>query len=253
MPTYRLDLAWDGTPFCGWQRQTNQDSIQARIEDALTRLFGGEKIKVQAAGRTDAGVHALQQIVSFTAQGARNDDQILRALNAMLPDQIVCLRAQQMEEGFHARTVSKEKMYRYRILYSKLPCPFRYQYTWHIRYSLKLERMEKAAQYFEGTHDFSAFRSQGCSAQTTIRTISSSQLKIKEDELHFEVVGKGFLRHQVRIMMGTLVEIGLEKREPEAILDLLREKDRDQSGQTAPSHGLWLIWTSLLDRTPKIE
>lgn len=253
MPAYRLDLSWDGRSFCGWQIQPDQDSIQGRVEGALMRIFGGEKIRVQAAGRTDAGVHSLQQIASFEAEGIRTEEQILRALNSMLPEQIVCLSVKQMPAGFRARNSSKEKMYRYRILHSKIPCPFRYPYTWHISYPLKLENMEKAAKYFEGTHDFSAFRSQGCSAQTTIRTISSSSLRVKEDEIHFEVIGKGFLRHQVRIMMGTLLEVGLEKRDSESISALLKQKDRDQTGQTAPAHGLWLIWTSLLDSFAEIK
>ena len=253
MPTYKLDLSWDGGPFCGWQIQPDQDSIQCRVESALTKLFGGEKITVQAAGRTDAGVHALQQIASFSAQESRTEEQVLRALNAMLPEQIVCLRATRMPDDFRARAASKEKMYRYRVFSSRLPCPFRYRHTWHVSYPLQFSPMEEAARYFEGTHDFSAFRSQGCSAQTTVRTISSSRLVKNDDELHFEVVGKGFLRHQVRIMMGTLLEIGLEKRKPSSILDLFGEKDRERSGRTAPAHGLWLIWTSLLDSYATIE
>ena len=253
MPTYRLDLSWDGTPFCGWQRQPNLDSIQGKLEQALTRLYDGEQISVQGAGRTDAGVHALQQIASFRAEGERSENQILRALNVMTPRQIVCLSVQKMPDDFQARTGSKEKMYRYRILHRKLPCPFRYLQTLHEKRSLNLEEMKIAATYFIGSHDFSAFRSQGCTANTTIRTISSAKIVQREDEIHFEVQGKGFLRYQVRIMMGTLLEVGLGKRTSSSVLGLLKEKDREGRRQTAPAHGLWLIWTSLLDKRGLIK
>jgi tRNA pseudouridine38-40 synthase len=253
MPTYRLDLSWDGSHFCGWQRQSDVDSIQGAIELALTRLYGGEKICVQAAGRTDAGVHALQQIASFHTEGDRSENQIMRALNVMTPRQIVCLSVQTMPDDFQARSGSKEKMYRYRILHRKFPCPFRYLHTLHVKRSLDVEAMKTAATYFIGSHDFSFFRSQGCTANTTIRTISSAKIVQEEDEIHFEVQGKGFLRHQVRIMMGILLEVGLGNRTSSSVLGLLKQKDREGSWQTAPAYGLWLVWTSLLDKKGHIQ
>lgn len=253
MNTYRLDLAWDGRPFCGWQVQPNQDSIQGRVEEALSRLFGGENIRVQAAGRTDAGVHALQQIVSFTAEAERKEEQILRGLNALLPPEIICSKVEVREEGFQARRASKLKMYRYRVLHRKIRSPFRHQQTWWISYPLDIELMKEAILLFQGTHDFSAFRAQGCSAKTTIRSIQAARLLEVDDELHFEFEGKGFLRHQVRIMVGTMIELGARGIPKQRILELLVQKDRSLAGQTAPAHGLWLIWTSLLDKIEEIE
>lgn len=253
MPTYRIDLSWEGTAYCGWQVQPKQRSIQSEVERAVSSLFGGEKITVNAAGRTDAGVHALQQVASFQSQNIREPSQIVRALNSMLPKDIVCLSAFLVSEHFHARTISKSKLYRYRILYRQLPCPFRYNHSWHINYPLQIEQMKEAAALFSGTHDFQAFRANGCSAKTTIRTLFDARLFEKEDELHFEIAGKGFLRHQVRIMLGTLVDVGRGKMQPTDIKRALEKHDRSLAGQTAPSHGLWLVSTSLLDKEDETE
>ena len=254
MSTYRFNLAWDGTQYCGWQRQPNANSIQETVERALQAIFPNERIVVQGAGRTDAGVHALQQIASFTIDEHRDPEKILRGLNAKLPSDIVCTHVELVVEGFHPRHHSKEKLYRYRILNRPLPCPFRYGYTWHVRQTLNIHAMERCAAIFVGDHDFAAFRAQGCTAKSTFRTITRAEILTTEDnEIHFEVQGKGFLRHMVRIMMGSVVAVGLGKRRQQQIEAALHHSDRTLLGQTAPSHGLWLVWTSLLDIVDETE
>ena len=253
MPTYRLDLSWDGTRYCGWQSQPNVLSIQEAVERALQIIFPNERIVVQGAGRTDSGVHALQQVASFTIDGYRNPDQILRGLNSKLPADIVCTHLEQVYDGFHPRHHSKEKLYRYRILNRFLPCPFRHVYTWHVRQDLNLEAMQQLTDIFAGDHDFAAFRAQGCKAKSTFRTITRSDIFVTGDEIHFEVQGKGFLRHMVRIMMGSVVDVGLGKRTHQQIEAALHHSDRTLLGQTAPAHGLWLVWTSLLDIEDETE
>ena len=253
MPTYKIDLSYDGTAYCGWQIQPNQRSVQSEVNRALKILLPGEDISVQGAGRTDAGVHALQQVAGFQSIAYRSPSQIMKALNSLLPADIICLDAQVMDDDFHPRHCSKEKMYRYRILYGKRRCPFRYKYTWHISTPLDIPKMELAAKEFEGTFDFQAFQAQGCGAASSIRTIRSSQLLVKEDELHFEVVGKGFLRHQVRNMMGAIVAIGQEKMLIDDVAKLLNDNDRKFDGAKAPALGLWLVWTSLLDNSPQVR
>ena len=253
MPTFRMDLTWDGGEYSGWQRQPNTRTIQETVEQALQIIFPNETIVLQGAGRTDAGVHALQQVASFSIKGYRTPTLIVRGLNAKLPKDIVCTHIEQVADGFNPRYHSKEKMYRYRILMSELPCPFRYRYTWHVQRTLDVELMQQLAEIFVGTHNFDAFRAQGCSAKSTHRTITRSEIRLEGDELHFEVQGKGFLRHMVRIMTGSLVAVGDGKRSPQQIQRALRHPERSLLGQTAPAHGLWLVWTSLLDNEDKTE
>ena len=253
MPSYKLDLSWDGTNYCGWQFQPNALSIQEAVENALTQIFPKEDISVVGAGRTDAGVHAIQQIASFHVLQKRPPQIILRGINSKLPKDIVCTNVEEVADGFHPRHHSKEKLYRYRILTREVACPFRYLSTWHVGRPLNLEQMHRAADLFVGDHDFGSFRAQGCTAKSTFRTIVRSELLMDNDELHFEVQGKGFLRHMVRIMAGSLVAVGLGKIEISDIAQALRTPDRSILGQTAPPHGLWLVWTSLLDNEDETE
>jgi len=253
MPSYKLDLSWDGTNYCGWQFQPNALSIQEVVEKALSKIFPNEQIALIGAGRTDAGVHAIQQIAAFHIQHERHPQIILRGLNSKLPKDIVCTKVEQVPDGFHPRHHSKEKLYRYRILTREVACPFRHQTTWHIGRPLNLNQMQIAAQLFVGDHDFASFRAQGCTAKSTFRTIIRSELLLHQDELHFEVQGKGFLRHMVRIMTGSLVAVGLGKIDQSDIERALQTPDRSILGQTAPSHGLWLVWTSLLDNQERTE
>ena len=245
MQTWRIDLSWNGAGYCGWQRQPVGNSIQERVETALCSLFAGEAIVAYAAGRTDSGVHALQQIVSFQAQGERSADSVVRGLNSLLPADIACLGAHKMPDHFVARASSKRKMYRYRILNRNARCPLRSGLVWHIKAKLDRDRLVQEAQSFVGTHDFQSFRAARCSASSTVRTVEQVELHLKEDEIHFEVIGKGFLRHQVRIMVGTLVGLAKKTEIDKSISSILGARDRKYAGVTAPSHGLCLVWTEL--------
>ena len=199
-------------------------------------------------------MHALQQVASFVIDGHRDPVQIMRGLNAKLPSDIVCTHVKQVSEGFHPRHHSKEKLYRYRILNRPLPCPFRHGYTWHVKQTLNVQAMKRLGEVFVGDHDFGAFRAQGCTAKSTFRTITRAEILMTEgDEIHFEVQGKGFLRHMVRIMMGSVVDVGLGRRSHQQIEAALHHSDRTLLGQTAPAHGLWLVWTSLLDIEDETE
>ena len=245
MQSWRIDLCWDGAAYCGWQRQKNGSSIQEMVEKALCQLFGGEKITTLAAGRTDAGVHAMQQIVSFEAQTDRSEYKVYRALNALLPNDIGCLRAKKMPAGFRARNASKKKMYRYRVLNREIHDPLRRGRVWWIRDSITVNRIQDEISSFVGEHDFGTFRASGCTANGSTRLIDSFTCSVNDDEIIFEVVGKGFLRHQVRIMVGTLIDIGRGVLTNTSIRSLLLQKDRTRAGMTAPAHGLYLVWTSL--------
>lgn len=247
MHTYRLDLAWDGTAYCGWQRQPSCLSIQEVVESALQKIFPTENIGVLAAGRTDAGVHALQQICAFSIQHPRCPEVIQRGINAKLPKDIVCIAVQEVASNFHPRHHSKEKIYRYRIWHEGTRSPFEHPFTWHFSGPLDVNLMAECAQVFIGTHDFSAFRAAGCSATYTVRTIQSSSVTINGPEIHFTVCGKGFLRHMVRIMMGTLVAVGQHKLTLENVRTALQGGGRVSVGMTAPAKGLCLVSTTLLD------
>ena len=245
MNSWRIDLSWDGSAYCGWQRQPNKNTIQQKVEEALHQIFAGEDIHVLAAGRTDTGVHALQQIASFVAQTHRSEKSVCKGLNALLPEDIVCIHAQKMERGFRARSASKRKLYRYRILMREVHDPLRLRRVWWLRDSFDIKKMRKEAQKFVGTHDFTSFRAARCGAKGSVRTIEACRLFEQNDELIFEVIGKGFLRHQVRIMMGTLVDIGRGTFQERGVEDIIQALDRRKAGMTAPAHGLYLVWTRL--------
>ena len=245
MQNWRIDLSWNGARYCGWQRQPNAVSIQSRVEEALQSLFSGERIIACAAGRTDSGVHALQQIVSFEASQERSEDSVMRGLNALLPSDIACTFAQKMPTHFSARNSSKRKMYRYRILNRKVRCPVRSGFVWHIKEILDRERFLLEAKSFVGTHDFQSFRAARCSGKSSIRTIEKVNVRFVEDEILFEVIGKGVLRHQVRIMVGTLMELARKKFDTRSVRTIVEKRNRQSAGVTAPSYGLCLVWTEL--------
>ena len=244
--SWRIDLGWDGAEFCGWQKQPNKRSIQGTLESALRTLFG-EDIQAFAAGRTDSGVHAIQQVVSFEATTLREELVVFKALNALLPEDICCLLAKKMPAGFRARSASKSKLYRYRILHREIPDPLRRNRVWWIRDHLDRNILDQSMRDVVGTFDFQSFRATRCNAKTTIRTIDSFSLIDRDDELHFEVIGKGFLRHQVRIMVGTVVDLARGSLKNTSMKKILEASDRRCAGITAPSHGLYLVWTVLND------
>ena len=238
MRVLRLVVAYDGTHFCGWQRQDNGPTIQAAIEDAMQPfsarpLFG--------AGRTDAGVHALGQVASLECDTAHSVDVIRRALNVKLDRDIRVLDVADAAEGFNARFDAIGKTYRYRIATGEVVSPFAHRYVWQAPQPLDVPAMQAATPALVGKHDFSAFMSSGSDVLDTVRTVDRADLRVNGDELVFEVHGDGFLRHMVRAIVGTLVEVGAGRRDPSSMTALIESRDRGQAGDTAPAQGLTLV------------
>jgi tRNA pseudouridine38-40 synthase len=240
MRTLKLTLAYDGTRFVGWQRQSEGESIQGLLEDALAR-FEGAPVSVNGAGRTDAGVHALGQVASVRLTSTHDPATLVRGLNAQLPQDIRILAVDERDERFHARFSARSKTYRYQIRNAPIASPFERAYVWHLAEPLALQAMSRAADLLVGTHDFAAFRSAGSDVSTTVRTVTRSGWHEVSGRLTYEIAGDGFLRHMVRAVVGTLVEIGRGWRQPEEISGLLQGGTRAQAGATAPPHGLYLV------------
>ncbi len=236
----KLIIEYLGTGYHGWQVQDNAQTVQAEMEKAVHRITG-EEVRVTGAGRTDAGVHALGQVAHFDTHSKIPAEKFQDALNAVLPADVAVLSSGKAESGFHARFSSVSKTYEYRILNQRPRSPVMENRAWHIRDKLNISKMCQAADCFLGEHDFSAFCSSGSSVSTYERSIYISKWIEERDCLVYRVKGNGFLYNMVRIMTGTMVEIGLEKRFPDSILALLDGKDRNQSGMTAPAHGLYLV------------
>jgi tRNA pseudouridine38-40 synthase len=236
----RLRLEYDGTSYSGWQWQAEQDSSQARVEAALERLFG-EKIRVYAAGRTDAGVHALGQVVAFTAPPRFAASEIQRALNALLPADIVVRDAAEAAQDFDPRRAARSRVYEYHILNQDWASPFDYRYCWLIREPLDDQAMDMAARLFIGEHDFAAFRSLGSEIKTTVRHVYASAWKREGSRLLYRVEANSFLRHMVRTMVAAMVEVGRGKATIDIVPRLLASRDRAMAPAAAPSRGLFLV------------
>ena len=241
MRTLKLSLAYDGTRFVGWQRQAEGESIQGLLEDVLAR-FEGAPVTVHGAGRTDAGVHALGQVASVRVSCSHDVATLTRALNAQLPPDLRVLSVEETDPEFHARFSARTKTYRYVIRNAPIAMPFERAYVWHLPEPLNIGAMQRAAALVIGTHDFAAFQSVGTTTPDSIRTIVRSGV-VQGDAtlLTYEVTGDGFLRHMVRALTGTLVEVGRGWRDPESMRELLDGGRRADAGATAPPHGLFLV------------
>lgn len=240
MRTLKLLLAYDGTRFVGWQRQADGESIQGLLEDALAR-FEGAPVVVHGAGRTDAGVHALGQVASVRVTCGHDVQTLARALNVHLPPEIRVLDVEEVAPDFHARFSARSKTYRYQIRNGPIATPFERLYVWHLPERLLLERMREAAALVVGAHDFAAFRSVGGEVASTMRTVTQSAWSTRDGLLVYEIAGDGFLRHMVRAIVGTLVDVGRAWRTPESVAALLDGGSRGDAGATAPPHGLFLV------------
>lgn len=241
MRSLKLTLAYDGTNYVGWQRQANGSSIQQVVEEALAPLAGG-LTAVVAAGRTDAGVHALGQVASASFPSDLPAATIQRAINARLPADIRVIEAADAPAGFHARFHAIGKTYRYRLGIGGFVLPFDRWFVWHAPGRRDVDAMRRAAAHCVGRHDFASFQALGTPVRDTIRTIN--RLEIAErggDELAIEVEGDGFLRHMVRAIVGTLSEVGAGARPPDSLMDILAARSRAAAGDTAPACGLTLV------------
>jgi tRNA pseudouridine38-40 synthase len=239
--TLKLTLSYDGTRLVGWQRQAEGESVQGVLEDALA-CFEGGPVTVHGAGRTDAGVHALGQVASVEVAFAHDTATLARALNAQLPEDVRVLAVEEAAPGFHARFSARSKSYRYCIRNGAVATPFERAYVWHVPQPLDVDAMRQAASRLLGRHDFSTFRSMGTDVPDAVRTLRISDvLGDAGSLLTYEVSGDGFLRHMVRAIVGTLVEVGRGWRDPEQMDALLQARDRARAGATAPPHGLFLV------------
>jgi tRNA pseudouridine38-40 synthase len=243
MRTLKITLQYDGTDYVGWQRQATGTSIQGLIEDSLEPI-AGTRITVHGAGRTDSGVHALGQVASVTFPGTLETGVLARALNAVLPRDVRVLTIDEMPADFHARFSAVAKTYEYRIVNALIVSPFLVRYVWHVTQQLDVEAMKAAAAHLIGTHDFAAFRAAGSDVDSTQRTIHSMRWQDGggyDAPMSIHLKGSGFLRHMVRNIVGTLVEVGSGRWAPEQVADILASKDRARGGATAPAHGLFLV------------
>ena len=240
MRNLRLDICYDGTRYKGWQRLPGTDNtLQSKLEQTLSRLLD-EPVEVSASGRTDAGTHALGQVVSFHCQSTMTCEEILSGLRMYLPEDIGIYSCRNVSPRFHARLNAKTKTYRYRLWNSDAPCVFDRKYVHIDRRDLCVDRMRAAAQSFLGTHDFSAFCGNKNMKKSTVRTIHSFDISQMEHEIVFTVTGNGFLQHMVRIMVGTLLEVGAGERSADSI-EALFGAQRSQAGPAVPSCGLCLM------------
>jgi tRNA pseudouridine38-40 synthase len=242
VPTFRLSLEYDGREFAGWQLQAGgQRTVQGTLQEAFQRVTGCE-VRVTGAGRTDAGVHAEGQVASVVAETELAPERLRRALNGVLPPDLAVWECALAPEGFHARYQARSKLYRYRIWNGASPSPLRARRAWQVVRSLDLEAMRRAAQALVGTHDFACFRAAGSGVGSSVRTLTRCQLEGEaRAELRLLVEGNGFLRHMVRALVGTLVEVGCGRRPAGSMAAMLAARDRGRAGRTAPAHGLTLV------------
>jgi tRNA pseudouridine38-40 synthase len=251
MRTLKLTLQYDGSDYVGWQRQANGVSVQQLVEEVLAEIEG-HLVPVHGASRTDAGVHALGQVASLKLEHPISAHALGRALNAKLPDTVRVLDVCETAPDFHARYAARAKTYHYRLLTGAIAGPFERRWAWHVPGPLVLDSMRRAMTCLVGTHDFVAFRAAGGSTRTTVRTIVDAGIDIEPLErrpfaaspdplLVVRLTGDGFLRHMVRMIVGTLVEVGEERRAEGALADAMASGDRGAVGPTAPAHGLVLV------------
>lgn len=262
MRTLKLTIAYDGTAYAGWQTQPNADSIQSRIQKAFARVTA-ERVHVTASGRTDSGVHAVGQVASCQVESTLPTETLIRALNAKLPDDIRVIDVAETWEGFHAIAHSIGKRYRYRIWNSSIPDVFLARTAWHVPRRLNVEAMRLAGSHLLGRKDFACFQAAGSPRRTTVRDLRSLVITAHRGSpfgltssdsnsaelsglahastIEIDLEADGFLYNMARNIVGTLVDVGMGKRAPESMIELLESRDRKRAARTAPPHGLTLM------------
>lgn len=240
MRNIKLTIEYDGKDFNGWQKQPTQLNIQGEIERAIN-LITGENVELIASGRTDAGVHALKQIANFKTNSNIPVEKIPIAINTKLKRSIRIVWAEEVDEQFHSRYHCKRKTYQYTINNSKNGTAIFRNYQYNFPEKLDATNMNKAIKYFVGEHDFSSFKASGTSSKSAVRTIYNGEVIRDGDIVKIKITGNGFLYNMVRIIAGTLVEVGLNKIKPEQIKEIIKSKDRTKAGKTLPPQGLCLI------------
>jgi tRNA pseudouridine38-40 synthase len=243
MPRLKLTLEYEGTAYVGWQRQPNGVSVQEVVERALAALLGAE-VEAVSAGRTDSGVHALGQVVAFDAPRALPLGAYLRGLSALLPADVAVVGAEEAEPDFDPRRWATGKRYRYLISNRPVCSPLHRRTHWEVFAPLDVGAMDEAARPLLGTHDFSAFRAANCEAKTTVRTLRELAVLGDGDVVQLELEGTAFLKHMVRNIVGTLVEVGRGERPVSWVAEVLASGDRTRAGPTAPAKGLVLVEVS---------
>ncbi len=238
---YMIHLSYDGTKYSGWQRQGNSgQTISGKLENVLS-VLDGTPVRVQGAGRTDAGVHALDQTATFDLAGGASPEEVMRAFGRFLPEDIAVLSCERVSARFHARLNAVGKIYRYTVRTDEVRDVFHRRYQWHLGKKLDTVSMDKAARMLVGTHDYRAFCTNASSRHSTVRTVKRIDIEENSGCVVLEYEGNGFLYNMVRIMTGTLCEIGLGKRAPEEIPAIIASRDRGRAGITAPAEGLMLV------------
>ena len=240
MRNIKIIIEYHGRGFNGWQKQPDKLNIQGEIERAIEEITG-EKVDLIASGRTDAGVHSLGQTANFKIEGNFPIEKFPIALNSKLKNSIRIKSAEEVEERFHSRYSVKSKRYRYIINNSQYGTAIYRELEFHIPQKLNIEKMKEAAKYFEGEHDFKAFKASGTSSKSSVRTIYKAEVIEDGDRIKIELTGNGFLYNMVRIISGTLVDVGYGKIKPEEIKEIIESKDRKKAGKTLPPQGLYLV------------
>jgi len=240
MRNIKLTIEYDGKDFNGWQKQPDKLNIQGEIERAI-EIITGEKVDLTASGRTDAGVHAIGQIANFKTNSNLPIEKFAVAINSKLKKSIRVQKAEEVEERFHARYNCKQKTYRYIINNTEEGSAIYRNLEYFIPTKLNVEKMKRAIKYFEGEHDFKGFKASGTSSKSSVRTIYITNIEEKDGRIIIELTGNGFLYNMVRIISGTLVDVGLEKIKPEEIPEIINSKDRTKAGKTLPPYALYLV------------
>jgi tRNA pseudouridine38-40 synthase len=236
----KLTVEYEGTHYHGWQVQATGETVQAVLEKAVSTLVR-RPTRIIGSGRTDAGVHALGQVANFISAKELQPHRVHRALNALTPDDITIKTVEIVPDSFHARRDGRSRIYEYRILNRPSPSPFFLKFAWHVHDPLNIAMMREAITCLEGEHDFSSFRAAGCDAAHPIRTIYRTSLTRRGELIVFTVEATAFLRHMVRNLIGTLVEVGRQQRTPQSFAELLKARDRTEAGIKAPAQGLFLM------------